>query len=131
MMIFVAIHTTTMTFASLMYEVTKHQEYIQPLREEIETVIAGLVRKMRELESFIKHNGMTIPASSIVNVPYLPVHTDTGEEHKHQHVTAGVDYIRFGHGRHGCPGRFFVINEVKVLLARVLLKNDVKMADGP
>ncbi|KIL55337.1 hypothetical protein M378DRAFT_173687, partial [Amanita muscaria Koide BX008] len=28
------------------------------------------------------------------------------------------------------PGRFFVINEVKVLLARVLLKNDVKMADG-
>ncbi|KIL59592.1 hypothetical protein M378DRAFT_169103 [Amanita muscaria Koide BX008] len=32
--------------------------------------------------------------------------------------------------RHGCPGRFFVKNEFKALLAHVLLKNDVKMADG-
>ncbi|KAM6503706.1 Cytochrome P450 [Amanita muscaria] len=177
---FAAIHTTTMTLTTLMYELTKHQEYIRPLREEIETVIAAegwsksSVRKMCKLDSFIKEclrlsdmglllmnrkalkdftfrNGMTIPAGSIVSVPYLPVHTDTdnftdpqtfdgfrfeklrsqeGEELKHQLVTTGVDYVLFGHGRHGCPGRFFVVNEVKVLLAHVLLKYDVKMADG-
>ncbi|KIL58726.1 hypothetical protein M378DRAFT_86093, partial [Amanita muscaria Koide BX008] len=134
LMNFVAIHTTTMTLASLMYEVTKHQEYIQPLREEIETVIAaegwseGSVRKMWKLEvlmsrkalkGFSFRNGMTIPAGSIVNVPYLPpgkcffipqsfgsfrferTCSQEGEEHKHQHVTAAVDYILFGQGRHG------------------------------
>ncbi|KIL56016.1 hypothetical protein M378DRAFT_17456 [Amanita muscaria Koide BX008] len=81
----------------------------------------------KALKDFTFSNGMTIPAGNIVNVPCVPVHTDMsfddfrfektrsqeGEEHKHQH-----------------PWPFFVINEVKVLLARVLFKNDVKMADG-
>ncbi|KIL55339.1 hypothetical protein M378DRAFT_1045113 [Amanita muscaria Koide BX008] len=64
---FVAIHTTTMTLASLMYELTKHQEYIQLLRQEIETVIAAegwsksSAREMWKLDGFIKES----PASSL------------------------------------------------------------------
>ncbi|KAM6503806.1 Cytochrome P450, partial [Amanita muscaria] len=97
------------------------------------------------LKDFAVRDGMTIPAGSTVNILYYrdpqsfdgfrceKTRSQEGEEHKHQHVTAGVDYIRFGHGRHGCPGRFFVKNEFKALLAHVLLKNDVKMAgqDAP
>ncbi|KIL58690.1 hypothetical protein M378DRAFT_15326 [Amanita muscaria Koide BX008] len=138
---FVAIHTTTMTLTSSM--LTKHQEYIQPLRKEIKIVGAAegwsksSVREMwkldthepKSVEGLHFSNGMTNLAGSILN---LPIHTQVsmalglkrrsqeGEEHKHELVTTGVDYIVFSHGRHGCPGRFFI----KVLLARVLLKND-------
>ncbi|KAM6503791.1 Cytochrome P450 [Amanita muscaria] len=145
---FVAIHTTTMTLASPIRRWSKSSA-----REMWK--LDGFIKESpavygsSSVEGLHFSNGMTTPAGSIVNVPYRPVHTDTtlrvsmalglkgraaigqeGEEHKHQLVTAGVGYILFSHGRHGCPGRFFVINEVKVLLARVLLKNNVKMADG-
>ncbi|KIL60569.1 hypothetical protein M378DRAFT_167933, partial [Amanita muscaria Koide BX008] len=53
-----------------------------------------------------------------------------GEETKHQLLSLGVDYVLFGHGRHACPGQFFVVNELKVMLAHVLLNYDIKMADG-
>ncbi|KAM6503662.1 hypothetical protein JOM56_000605 [Amanita muscaria] len=48
---------------------------------------------------------------------------------KHQFVSLSVDYVLFGHGRHACPGRFFVANELKVMLSHVLLNYDIKMAD--
>ncbi|KIL60253.1 hypothetical protein M378DRAFT_168265 [Amanita muscaria Koide BX008] len=87
----------------------------------------------------------------VIVVPFNPVHTDgdnyvnpdkfdgfrfermrtqEGEEAKHQLLSLGVDYVLFGHGRHACPGRFFVVNELKVMLARVLLNYDIKMVDG-
>ncbi|KAM6503777.1 Cytochrome P450 [Amanita muscaria] len=110
-------------------------------------VIMG--RKARK--DFTFSDGTTIPAGSTVVVPFNPVHTDKdkyvnpdkfdgfrferlraqeGEETKHQLLSLGVDYVLFGHGRHACPGRFFVINEIKVMLAHLLLNYDIKMADG-
>ncbi|KAF5851676.1 hypothetical protein GGP41_000454 [Bipolaris sorokiniana] len=38
--------------------------------------------------------------------------------------------LNFGYGRHACPGRFFAANEIKMVLARMLLQYDVKMPDG-
>jgi len=49
-----------------------------------------------------------------------------GEETKHQFVTTGDDYLPFGHGKHACPGRFFASNEIKILLAHMLLQYDFK-----
>ncbi|KAM6493882.1 hypothetical protein JOM56_010243, partial [Amanita muscaria] len=43
-----------------------------------------------------------------------------GMENKHQVTSLDSDYILFGHGRHSCPGRFFVANELKVVLAHGL-----------
>jgi cytochrome P450 len=45
-------------------------------------------------------------------------------------VCASPEHLCFGYGRHACPGRFFASNEEKILLCHVLLKYDVKLADG-
>ncbi|KAG6071489.1 hypothetical protein E4U30_007686 [Claviceps sp. LM220 group G6] len=36
-------------------------------------------------------------------------------------------HLPFGHGRHACPGRFFVSYEIKMLLAHLLTNYDIKM----
>lgn len=41
-------------------------------------------------------------------------------------VTTGDTHLSFGHGRHACPGRFFVAHELKMALAYLLLNYDVK-----
>jgi len=53
-----------------------------------------------------------------------------GDQAKHQLVSLDSSYFAFGHGRHACPGRFFVAYELKMMLAHVLLNYDVKMANG-
>lgn len=44
-----------------------------------------------------------------------------------QFATTGPDYLAFGHGRHACPGRFFAANELKLMLAHVVLHYDFEM----
>ncbi len=36
----------------------------------------------------------------------------------------------FGFGRHACPGRFFAANEIKLVLAQLLLNYDMKLPEG-
>lgn len=38
--------------------------------------------------------------------------------------------MHFGYGRHACPGRFFAANEIKLILARILVDYDIRMPDG-
>ena len=33
----------------------------------------------------------------------------------------------FGYGRHACPGRFFATNEIKMIVAKMILDYDIKM----
>ncbi|KAI0839943.1 cytochrome P450 [Hypoxylon sp. FL0890] len=49
---------------------------------------------------------------------------------QHQFVTVTKDFMHFGYGRHSCPGRFFAANEIKLILARILLDYDLRMPDG-
>lgn len=44
-------------------------------------------------------------------------------------VTTSDRHLAFGHGRHACPGRFFVAHELKLIMAAILLKYDIKMMD--
>ena len=48
-------------------------------------------------------------------------------------ATAGDDkFLAFGYGRHMCPGRFFAINEMKVMLATMLQNYDIRhMTERP
>jgi cytochrome P450 len=41
-------------------------------------------------------------------------------------VTTGDAHLPFGHGRHACPGRFFVAHELKMALAYLILNYDLK-----
>lgn len=38
-----------------------------------------------------------------------------------------ADFVAFGHGRHACPGRFFAANELKLMLAHIVMNYDVKL----
>ncbi|XXG96060.1 hypothetical protein Hte_002337 [Hypoxylon texense] len=49
---------------------------------------------------------------------------------QYQFVTVTKDFMHFGYGRHACPGRFFAANEIKLILARILLDYDIRMPDG-
>lgn len=44
-------------------------------------------------------------------------------------VSTSADYQPFGHGRHACPGRFFAANELKLLLAYMVLNYDIEVQE--
>jgi cytochrome P450 len=45
-------------------------------------------------------------------------------------VSSTKEHNTFGAGKFICPGRFFVANEMKIALAHVLLKYDLRLQDG-
>lgn len=159
-------------------------EAIEPLREEIRTVMAEnggtittrALQYMVKLDSYMKEcvrfypagltsftrkvlkgftlsNGQYIPKGVVIEVPSHAIYQDdmnypngdtfdgfrhyklrqggTATDHaRNQFVTTNEQNLMFGYGRHACPGRFFAANEIKMLLARILLDYDVKNEDG-
>jgi len=66
-----------------------------------------------------------------------------GESAKHHSSNTGTEFLHFGHGMHAwyhrplsgadsgfSPGRFFAVNEIKLMLAFTILRYDVKTVDG-
>lgn len=48
----------------------------------------------------------------------------------YQFVSVTKENTTFGFGRHACPGRFFAANEIKLILARILLQYDLRFPEG-
>ncbi|TFK17810.1 cytochrome P450 [Coprinopsis marcescibilis] len=98
-----SIHTTSMVSSNIIFYLAAHQEYIEPLRAEIEEVIATegwtkeSMSKMHKLDSFAKEvnrlagigasslgrmvlkdfrlsNGVVVPAGCSISVASYPVH---------------------------------------------------------
>ena len=38
----------------------------------------------------------------------------------------GASFLTFGHGKHACPGRFFAIAEIKIMLAELLMGYEIQ-----
>ncbi|KAI9511490.1 cytochrome P450 [Russula earlei] len=166
---FAAIHTTSQTFTQVLYRLLSNPEYIEPLRQEVETVMHKIDSFVREtqrmdglgllvmtrlaLRPFTFSNGMTIPAGTLVSVPFWAAHRDeriypnpdtfdgfrfaklresegSTMTTKYQVVSTSTEQLAFGLGKHTCPGRFFAANEVKVLLAHLVATYDVKFEEG-
>lgn len=45
---------------------------------------------------------------------------------QYQFVSVAKENMSFGFGKHACPGRFFASNEIKLIMARILLTFDVR-----
>lgn len=81
---------------------------------------------------------------------FADMRQEEGEEVKHHLVSTTPQYLAFGHGRHGwcsfsffsvsndhekvadacvSPGRFSAANELKTMLAHVVVTYDIKLAD--
>ncbi|KAF8993449.1 cytochrome P450 [Cyathus striatus] len=119
------------------------------IKESMRSTIPGAFTMLRKVVSdFTFSNGQVVPSGAYIAVAAYPMHLDDdiysgghefdgfrfskkGEEGesdtKNKVVSLALDYVAFGHGRHACPGRFFVANEMKTMLAHVLLNYDVKL----
>ncbi|KAF9233509.1 cytochrome P450 [Melanogaster broomeanus] len=177
---FSAIHTSSNIFTQALFRLAANPQYVQPLREEVESIVetegwskASLV-KMRKIDSFLRESqrmegmgsasiarkamkdftfsdGTVIPKGTIIGMATLATHLDNeiyehpgvfdpfrfadmpeedGDGAKHQLVSTDHKYLAFGHGKHVCPGRFFAANELKTMLAHIVVSYDIKLESG-
>ncbi|KAK4205923.1 cytochrome P450 [Rhypophila decipiens] len=119
-------------------------------------VTIGLARKVAAKDGLVTpHSKIRLPKGTVVVVPAYPVMRD-GEKYpapeefrpfrfsdlradeSKEYVkragkafaTTGGDYLAFGHGRNACPGRFFVSNELKIVLGWIVLNYELEGVDG-
>ncbi|RAL12479.1 cytochrome P450 [Aspergillus homomorphus CBS 101889] len=50
--------------------------------------------------------------------------------HRHQFATTDSTSLHFGHGKYACPGRFFAANEIKMILAHLLVGYEFQLPTG-
>ncbi|KAF5027080.1 hypothetical protein F66182_792 [Fusarium sp. NRRL 66182] len=55
---------------------------------------------------------------------------DPEQEGRSQYVASNTSSMSFGYGRHACPGRFFVANEIKAILGFILREYDLRFTEG-
>jgi ent-kaurene oxidase len=106
----------------------------------------------KALQDVVLHDGVTIPAGSHISCALAEILRDPEicpnpnsfdgyrhlnlrsqspeQENRHQFVSTSLDDMSFGYGIHACPGRFFVNNELKVIVTYVLQHYDFKMPEG-
>ncbi|KAB8227102.1 cytochrome P450 [Aspergillus alliaceus] len=61
---------------------------------------------------------------------FLRMREDPKKRDIAQLITTSPEQIAFGYGVHACPGRFFAGNEIKIALAAILLKYELKLEEG-
>jgi len=113
--------------------------------------VGSLSLTRKAMKDFTFSNGVTVPAGYTVAAASAGIHHDPElyedpdnfngfrfsdmrekgtNEHdplRHQMVSLDPSYLLFGHGRHACPGRFFAVNEVKAMMANILINYDIKL----
>ena len=55
---------------------------------------------------------------------------NAAETNLHQFTTTEKNSLHFGYGKWACPGRFFAMYEIKMILAYLLLKYDFKFPNN-
>ncbi|KAF8526929.1 cytochrome P450 [Hysterangium stoloniferum] len=115
------------------------------LKESLRMNGSAVILTRKALVDFTFSDGTVIPKGTLISAAATPMHLDNeiyadagvfngfrfnginGQGVESQFTSTNPDFISFGHGRHACPGRFFVANELKVMLAYTVLNYDVKM----
>lgn len=118
---------------------------------EFSDTVEWVVNMPRQAKAPITLSDKTyIPSGTYVSIGPVPMHDPSiypsptkfdghrfmnlrnapGAENKYQFVTTSPEITVFGHGHHACPGRFFASNELKLLLAHMLMYYDWKLPEG-
>ncbi|EJD07780.1 cytochrome P450 [Fomitiporia mediterranea MF3/22] len=78
-----------------------------------------------------RNDGVYADASEFRPFRFSDHREESAEEATHhQLVSTSNEFLPFGHGRHACPGRFFAANELKAMMAYLVLNYDMKLPDG-
>ncbi|RAL12472.1 cytochrome P450 [Aspergillus homomorphus CBS 101889] len=95
----------------------------------------GIPIKKGDLVMISQHNHwdeeIYANAASFDPYRYYQLRKTTTQEHAAHFVATSVNHIGFGHGVHGCPGRFFAAAETKLALCHILMKYELKLVDSP
>ncbi|CAI0645609.1 unnamed protein product [Colletotrichum noveboracense] len=97
-------------------------------------------------------SGFTIPAHTTIGIPTQAITMDESVypepetfdafrfsslrekqpelEGRAQYVASNPASLSFGYGRHACPGRFFAAQEIKAIMAHLLMTYDMRFAEG-
>ncbi|KAL0064832.1 hypothetical protein AAF712_008229 [Marasmius tenuissimus] len=98
------------------------------------------------LKDFKFSDGTAIPAGTKVAMAAHNIHhtddhypspdsfqasrfSDKGDTLKNHMATPTWGWLTLGAGKHACSGRFFAVNELKILLSHIVLNYDVKFPD--
>ncbi|EED24635.1 cytochrome P450, putative [Talaromyces stipitatus ATCC 10500] len=107
-----------------------------------------IVRLIREVkaEDGIEINGVVLPKGTKIATDMHNMHRDeeiykdantfnpfrldpsTGQRMLPA-VETSENFLPFGHGRHGCPGRYFASHEIKLIIATIILRYNVKFLE--
>ncbi|KIJ41481.1 hypothetical protein M422DRAFT_255386 [Sphaerobolus stellatus SS14] len=129
-----------------------HMNKLDSLFKESQRIngIGCVTMNRMALKEFTFSDGTRIPEGAIVSVASAPSHLnqeiypnpdtfdpfrfakireEEGQGASNQFVATSNDYVAFGHGKHACPGRFFAANELKAMMAHVILTYDIKLEE--
>ncbi|KAF8202595.1 cytochrome P450 [Mycena galopus ATCC 62051] len=134
--------------------VTKLHRLDSAIRESARLSGVGgtaMARRVRTDDGITLPNGLVVPKNATVGVSMDGLHFDEayydrvnefdafrfsrpreepgyGEKpHTNEDlVTTSVHWLPFSHGIHACPGRFFAANNIKMILAQILLNYEIQ-----
>ncbi|KAI9492785.1 cytochrome P450 [Zychaea mexicana] len=127
--------------------------HIQPLdsflREVLRYDIDNLGLHHMTLQDFVLPTGHVIPKRSLIVAAMDEAHNDPAlappsnkplsvfdayrfmnTTDGRQSSTIGMDLISFGLGAHACPGRYFAVNEIKYVLAELIVRYNITTSSG-
>ncbi|KAF7323571.1 Cytochrome P450 [Mycena kentingensis (nom. inval.)] len=106
------------------------------------TSAGALFRRVVAPNGFVFSDGVHIPHGAVICVPGMASVTDNANyadasTFNPYRSTAGaraastsLTHLTFGHGRQACPGRFFTVVQLKLLLAYIVLHFDIRPGWG-
>jgi cytochrome P450 len=110
----------------------------------IQPPVAGGNPRLTPPEGLRLPNGTSIPGDSIVSIPILPLQRDPRyyvqpesyiperwtDEGAAEFTLNKAAFMPFGGGHYICPGRGLAYIELRVMVAKVFSRFDVRLADG-
>ncbi|CAG8832326.1 9935_t:CDS:2, partial [Gigaspora margarita] len=148
--IFAAMHTTSNTISNVLYEYGGRPEYWKELFEENQRIsleIKDGYLTSKDINNMLDWNikllMIFIPSQMVIKNVFMYVTEIQGTDSKtstfdgFQHIgknsratKAEREYIPFGLGRHACPGRFFALHVIKIILYLLIEKYKIVTENG-
>ncbi|PIL26428.1 cytochrome P450 [Ganoderma sinense ZZ0214-1] len=136
--------------AGAISKMAKLDSFLKETQRYTGVALASMMKKA--MKDALLSDGTFLPKGTILLTAYSPVHRDEryypnsdvfdpfrfsrererdGDSVKHQFTTSSATYLSWGYGPHSCPGRFFVVMEMKAIMAHILVHYDLKLGgDG-